>query len=87
MFIERQLIYFECTCSQHSQWVKEVKATYFSLNTESMLRMHENVHSKATYGLRVRQFTTQQVVKRRYRAIGSNLRLVQPLPKAVNRGV
>ena len=37
----------------------------FSLIAQnSIMSMHEHVHSKATYALRVHQFTTQQVGKR-----------------------
>jgi len=34
-----------------------------SLNTKSMLSMHKDIHSKATYNLRAHQFPTQQVGK------------------------
>ena len=40
------------------------KRNEFSLITQNpILSMHKHVHSKATYNLRVHQFTTQQVGK------------------------
>ena len=64
MFIERQLTGWECTSSQHSKWVKEVKeGTNFHSTPNPTLTMHKHVHSKATYPLRVYQFTTQQVTE------------------------
>ena len=63
MFIQRQLTTWKCTSSQHSKWVKEIKEGTNFHSSQSWVCMHKHVHSKATYILRVHQFTTQQVGK------------------------
>ena len=64
MFTEWQLTSWECTSSQHSKWVKEVKeGQIFNHHTTSNLENTKYVDSKVTYLLREQQLTTQQVGK------------------------
>jgi len=63
MPIQRQLTNWECTSSQYRKWGK--KETMWSLLTKLSLitQPYRHAHSKATYRLRVHQFTVQQVGK------------------------
>jgi len=61
VFIEWQLTVWECTSSEHSKWVKELKKE--QIFTQHKMSMHKHVHWMATYSLRVYQFRTQQVGK------------------------
>jgi len=63
MFIQRQHTLWGCTSSQHGKWVKQVKKEQISLNTHNPILSMQTCSSKATYCLRVHQFTAQQVGK------------------------